>query len=53
MANEDPNELRQVIQKFWETEAIGIKERNEHDELNFVSDIQLKDGRGRYEVSLF
>ena len=44
--------LTRAVQRFWETEAIGIKEKLNPNESNFVRNIHFLDGEGRYEVGL-
>ena len=46
------SELTRAVQRFWETEAIGIKEKSNHNESNFVRNIHFLDGEGRYQVGL-
>ena len=46
------SELTRAVQRFWETEAIGIKEKSNPNESNFVRNNNFLDGEGRYEVEL-
>ena len=46
------SELTRAVQRFWETEAIGIKEKSNPNESNFVRNIHFLDGEGHYEVGL-
>ena len=51
--NQDADsELTRAVQRFWETEAIGIKEKSNPGESNIVRNIHFLDGEGRYEVGL-
>ena len=50
--NGSNDELNIIVQRFWETEAIGVESKPKHDRTEFLRNTKFKAEKGHYEVKL-
>ena len=50
--NGSNDELKGIVQRFWETKAIGVESKPKHDRTDFLRNTKFKAEEGHYEVKL-
>ena len=50
--NGSNDELKSIVERFWETEAIGVENKPKHDRTDFLRNTKFKAEEGHYEVKL-